>query len=63
MKWFLVLQSTEEAIKLADQIGYPVMIKVCLTSGRNKGVNAIALCFFLSNILELLNANKFYLEA
>lgn len=24
------LQTTEEAIKLADKIGYPVMIKVCL---------------------------------
>lgn len=26
---WLILQSTEEGIKLADEIGYPVMIKVC----------------------------------
>ena len=38
-------QSTEEAIKLADEIGYPVMIKVCLTSWQTKSTNVITCSF------------------
>ena len=28
MSWNLLLQSTEEGVKLANEIGFPVMIKV-----------------------------------
>lgn len=57
-----ILQSTEEAIKVADQIGYPVMIKVSLTSEHIKSIKVIAQCSVLSKILLSYLSTKFNLK-
>lgn len=48
------LQNTEEAVKLADEIGFPVMIKVNISLVNNSLLNILCL------VLMQLDRKKFF---